>query len=398
MKKPRILFVAAGSAQATAIREAREAGYVTAAMDANATAPGLALAEQAFVADILDAEQIVRCAREFQADGVVSIACDAAIEAVATATAKLGLPGIPLEVARTSRSKLRQRAAMESAGLLVPKYRLVRSADDARRAWDDFGVAACVIKPVDSSGSRGVSFVSDRNQVQAAFDLAVPYSATGAALVESFVPGIEYSVEAWVIGTKVHVLATSVKVRTKPPYLLDRQVHFPDDLPADLRERMVANAVRAIEACGFQNCPVHLECIESPDGPMVVELAARGPGFKVFTEMIPRVTGISTTEASIATSLGATPNLALAPRRVAASLAFIDPEPGVFARAEGVDEARAIPGVAEVVLYCRAGQRLEPLRSGADRAGHILVYDADADRCRSTAQAALEKIRLCATP
>jgi biotin carboxylase len=396
--KHRILFVAAGLAQAPAIREARAAGYTVAAMDGSADAPGLQEAEKSYAANILDAAEIVRCARDFEAHGIVSVCCDVAMEAVALAVRELGLPGIPLEVVQVSRSKIEQRQRMQQAGLLVPQYWLVRSAAVARAAWDGLTTSACVIKPVDASGSRGVSYVDSPERVDAAFTLAVQNSKSGTVLVESFMPGIEYSVEAWVTGTDIHLLATSVKVRTQPPYLLDRQVHFPDDLLPEQRQTMIDHAFRAIAACGFRDCPVHLECIWSPQGPMVVELAARGAGFKVFTEMLPRVTGLSTALASVQTSLGEVPNLRRTAAGLAASLVFVDPVPGVFVNAEGVDAARALPGISEIVLYPQAGQALHELRSGADRAGHIIAYDPDPARCRATALKALEMIRLVTRP
>lgn len=392
--KEKILFVAAGLAQAPAIREAKLMGYEVAAMDGDASAQGLAHAQAAFVANILDAQEIIRVAREFGAQAIVSVCCDVAMEAVAIACQELKLPGIPLEVVRVSRSKLLQREAMRSAGLLVPKFAAVTTRAEALATWDTFQTGAGVIKPVDASGSRGVSFVDDRSQVAGAFELARQNSRSGQVMVESFMPGIEYSVEAWVVGTEVHVLATSMKVRTQPPYLLDRQVHFPDNLPAEQRQIMVEHAIRGIQACGFRDCPVHLECIYSPDGPMIVELAARGAGFKVFTEMLPRVTGLSTAKASIQAALGEAPDLEGQHHGLGASLVFIDPVPGEFIRAEGVDEARALTGVWEVALYPQPGQQLRELRSGADRAGHILTYASEPATCRATAQAALDQIHL----
>jgi biotin carboxylase len=291
-----------------------------------------------------------------------------------------------------------QREAFRSAGLLTPDFRAVSTAENALSAWDDFESEACVLKPVDSSGSRGVSFVGSRAEVQAAFELARRHSQSGRVMVESFMPGIEYSVEAWVVGSEVHVLASSEKVRTQPPYLLDRQVHFPDSLPSERRERMIAHAVRAIQACGFRDCPVHLECIDHSDGPMIVELAARGAGFKVFTEMLPRVTGLSTALASIDAALGKMPRLTMSAERSAASLVFLDPVPGAFVAAHGIAEALRLPGVAEAVIYTQPGQRMNPLRSGSDRAGHILVYDQDPHQCRETAQKALDLIRLEVQP
>lgn len=392
----KLLFVAAGLAQAPAIREAVAAGYEVAVMDGDADAPGLREAKTSRVANILDAREIVCFARAFGAQGIVSVCCDVAMEAVATACSELGLPGISPEVVRVSRSKLLQRQAMQAAGLLVPKFSAVTNAAEALAARDRIAPGTVVIKPVDASGSRGVSFVSDRGQVVAAFALAAKHSRSGLVMVESFMPGPEYSVEAWVVGSDITVLATSMKVRTEPPCLLDRQVHFPDGLPAAQRQTMVEHALRAIRASGFRDCPVHLECILSPEGPMVVELAARGAGFKVFTEILPRVTGISTAMASVQTALGRRPVLTTpaGKARQAASLVFIEPVPGEFIRAEGVETAQALPGVAEVVIYPHAGQQMNELRSGADRAGHIIVYSADDGACRATAQQALDAITL----
>lgn len=392
--KEKILFIAAGLAQAPAIREARLMGYQVAAMDGEESAPGLADADVAYVANILDADEIIRVAREFGAQALVSVCCDVAMEAVATACQVLGLPGISPEVVRVSRSKLLQREAMRAAGLLVPQFDSVSKADAALAAWDAFRSAAVVIKPVDASGSRGVSYVDSRDQVVAAFELARQNSRSGQVMVESFMPGIEYSVEAWVVGEEIHVLATSMKVRTQPPYLLDRQVHFPDNLPPEQRQTMIDHAIRAIRACGFRDCPVHLECIYSAQGPMIVELAARGAGFKVFTEMLPKVTGISTARASIQAALAQVPDLEKKPEGQGASLVFIDPVPGEFIRTDGEEEARALAGVHEVVIYAKPGQMMHELRSGSDRAGHILAYASEPTVCRATAQAALDQIRL----
>lgn len=396
--KERLLFVAAGLAQTPAIHEARQIGHHVIAMDGDASAPGLAEADQSLVADIRDASEIVKAARQTGAQAILSVCCDVAMDAVAQACEELGLPGVPAAVVGVSRSKLLQRQAMKEAGLLVPSFEAVTTAEEAEHAWDAFQSPACVIKPVDASGSRGVSFVDARDRVATAFELARQNSKSGRVMIESFMPGIEYSVEAWTVGAEVRVLATSEKVRTQPPYLLDRQVHFPDSLSVADRGTLVDHAVRAIQACGFRDCPVHLECIWSPQGPMIVELAARGAGFKVFTEMLPKVTGLSTARASIQAALGRRPDLEAKGNSMAASLVFIDPVPGVFQTATGVDKARALPGVSEVVIYAKQGQRLNELRSGSDRAGHVLVYGEDAATCRSMADNALSLIQLNVTP
>lgn len=398
MTPPRVLFVAAGSYQATAIREARAAGYTVAAMDGSERAVGLREADQAYHANILNPAEIVRCARDFRADGIAIVCCDVAMEATSIAARELGLPAMPLEVVRVSRSKMLQRERLAAAGLLVPQFWLVRSPEEARAAWRKLETGACVVKPVDASGSRGVSYVDDLADLDGAFTQAVENSKSGAALVESFMPGIEYSVEAWAVGAEVRVLTTSVKQRTQPPYFVDQQTHFPCDLPPAKRQAMIAAAVRAIEACGFRDCPVHLECIDSPHGPMVVELAARGAGAKIFTDILPRVAGLSTALATVQTALGEKPDVTCTGEATAASLVFVDPIPGVLARVEGVDEARAIRGVAEVEIYLHPGDTMHELRSGADRVGHVIAFDPDPQKCRAIAREALEKIQVATSP
>lgn len=396
--KERLLFVAAGQAQVTAIKEARSFGHYVVAMDGDAAAPGLAEADEYRVANILDPDAIIAVLRETRAEGIVSISCESAMEAVAIACQVLGIPGIPLAAAQVSRSKLRQREAICAAGLLTPGLRSADTVDAAIKAWADLQAEACVVKPVDASGSRGVSLINSRQAVSAALELALENSLSGMALLETFVPGTEYSVEAWVTDSEVHVLATSEKRRTAPPYMLDRQVHFPDFMTDERRKTMIDHAVKAIKACGFRNGPVHLECIDSENGPMIVELSNRGAGFKVFTEMLPRVTGLSTIKASIETALGRRPDLTLNRSLSAATLAFIDPVPGFFRVAHGVEAARGLSGVAEVSIYISPGEPMNELRSGSDRAGHVLVYDSDPRSCRETAQKALDMIRLDAVP
>ena len=92
--KERLLFVAAGPAQAPAIREARALGYYVVAMDGDASAPGLMEADEHIVADILDAKTIVKAAKETGTQGILSVCCDVAMEAVAQACEELHLPGI----------------------------------------------------------------------------------------------------------------------------------------------------------------------------------------------------------------------------------------------------------------------------------------------------------------
>ena len=139
---------------------------------------------------------------------------------------------------------------------------------------------------------------------------------------------------------------------------------------------------------------MHMELIYSDNGPVTVELAARGAGFKVFTGILPYVTGISMVGASIDLALGAKPDLKKINEPIAASLVFISPKVGTLKAVHGLEKASTLAGVAEVMLYAKVGQHMTTLQSGSNRVGHILVFNKDPAKCRATAQKALNLIRL----
>ena len=132
----------------------------------------------------------------------------------------------------------------------------------------------------------------------------------------------------------------------------------------------------------------------SDQGPIVVELAARGAGFKVFTEILPKITGIDTVQCSIEMALGKSPNINTSEAFLCASLVFIPPLIGRLKHVSGVNEARCMSSIYEVKMHKKIGDVLRPLRSGADRAGHVLAFDKDALKCINSAKRALNMIKL----
>jgi biotin carboxylase len=184
--------------------------------------------------------------------------------------------------------------------------------------------------------------------------------------------GVEMSVEAFVAGGKFWPLALSDKIRTQPPYLLDTTVLFPSEQPQAIQDEALRIVARAAAVLGIDNAPIHAEVMVTPKGPMMVELAARGPGFKVFTEMIPWVTGIDTVRELIRLSVGETPNFSN-PLQRGAVLRFPEVAPGRVRHISGVESARSIPSITDLEVYCREGDIVRPLTSGADRVGHIIA-------------------------
>ena len=83
--------------------------------------------------------------------------------------------------------KRAMRESLAAAGVPQPRFAVVRDLGDARDALAEIGAPA-VLKPVDSSGQRGLSHVETEADVDAALDGALDASPSGAALLRSWWP------------------------------------------------------------------------------------------------------------------------------------------------------------------------------------------------------------------
>lgn len=393
MKPKKILFAGAGSAQTPAIVHANELGYITFALDGNRDAPGFECAKNYVVGDIRDPNFIKFYAEQFKVDAIVSIATDVAVPSVARACSELGLPALSVISADISVNKLMQRKKMKEAGLNLPKFESFKSLSQAMQLLPRIGFPL-VIKPIDSAGSRGVKLVNSVEEMVDAVKDALIHSKLGVGLIEEFIEGPEVSVEGFVVNGELKVIALTEKYRSSPPYLLDTSVHFPDNLKSEERELIIAEAKRAVQSCNLDSCPVHMEVLRSKSGPIVVELGARGPGFRVFTNILPYVTGVDTVEVQLRLALGLPIELTPYKYPKGAAIAFINPTPGKLRRVSGLDNARRIPGVMEAEVYIKPGQIMGCLKSGSDRIGHVIVYGKDRNDADSVMSRALSFIKI----
>ncbi len=360
-----LLSIGAGPFQLPLIRKAKARGLTVIACDGDPAAPGLAMADHAAVADIRDPKACLAIALKFEVDAVTCLATEAGVVSAAFIAQEMGLPGLPVAAAGLVTDKLAMRRAFERARLASTVFYGCASLDEARTALTTIGGPA-VVKPANGAGSRGVSYVGSPAELETAYGRARAVAGDSSVLVEAFMPGHEVAVEAIMWGERFELLCISDKIRTRPPYLLDLQLWYPSPRPAAEHAAIAQLAEAAARALDVRNAPLHIEIMMTADGPRLVEVAARGAGFHVFSEITPVVTGVDTISAQIDLAYGITPPPA--PRIPGgAVLDFPQIPPGRITAIAGEDEIRAHPGVLFYERFRNVGDVVEPLRSGADR-------------------------------
>jgi biotin carboxylase len=371
------MVLGAGPAQLGLLAAARERGLFVIACDRDPAAPGFAYADRRAIVSAEDEEALDRLARAELPDGIVAPGIDWPVAIAARIAERLGLPH-PLspETAALAVSKLRQRERFSAASVPQPRFALATSLERARDAVADGLGYPCVVKAPDRQGQRGLSVVVDETELPAAVDLAVEASRSGMALVEELVEGPEVTVNAFSIAGRFHPLTVTDRLTADPPAFGVALAHV---WPAARGARAAARVARkAAEALGITDGPTYTQLVLGPEGPRVVELAARlGGGHDA--ELCQLATGVDLNGLALDAALG---EAVVEPRprpRGGACVRFLVAPPGELAGIHGLEEAEGLEGVAGVRAYRRPGHVFGPLRRGADRAGCVLATGAFRD-------------------
>ncbi len=312
---------------------------------------------------------------------VVGVDDDTAILA-ATIAAALGLPHNPVEATLAARDKHLQREAMARAGVPVPAFRLRRLDEDPRAVAAE-SPYPCVLKPLCLSASRGVIRADSPQEFVAAHAvLAAVLGEAGTAvraaeyLVEAFVPGPEVALEGLLEAGRLVPLALFDKPDPLDgPYFEETIYVTPSRLPQEVQGQLAACAERAAAAIGLVTGPVHVELRHNARGPWLIELAARPIGGRCSAALRfgAGPDAISLEELLLRHALGL-PVATVEREPTPAGVMMIPvPWPGVVHAVRGVELARGVPGVEDVVITAHPGQRLVPPPRGSQYPGFIFA-------------------------
>lgn len=388
-----LLILGAGRGQLAAIDTARAIGLEVVAIDPNPAAIGLARAHHAHVADLADLERVLRIAREHRIDGVMTLAADYPMPVLGAVCEQLGLPGPSPDAVLKAVNKRVMRAALADAGVACPRSIAADDAVQAAQAVAAIG-ADCIFKPAMSHGGRGITRLP-RNattaQIESAFRRAHAETRADGVLVEEFVEGPEFSVEAITWRGQTTVVAVTDKMTNGAPYYVEVGHNQPSRWPADQVAMLRESARLAVRALGIDNAPSHTELRLSAQGPCIMELAARLGGGFINSHLVPLSSGVDIVRAAIAIALGDAPELTPG-KEQGAAIRFVEASPGTVTAIDGLEAAAASPGVVCAEIYLAVGDCVAPLVDARSRAGHVIATGVDAATAGALAEAAQRRL------
>lgn len=184
MKK--ILLLGGSAQQIIAIETAKRLGYCTVLCDYLTDNPGQFVADHFYLVSTTDKDAVLEVAKKENVDGVIAYASDPAAPTAAYVAERLGLPTNPYSSVDILCNKDKFRAFLSQNGFDCPVSKSYSNAEEA--ISDKYGFEYPIImKPVDSSGSKGVTILNTPDKYEEAVEFAFSFSRSKRIIIEKYI-------------------------------------------------------------------------------------------------------------------------------------------------------------------------------------------------------------------
>lgn len=190
----RILLLGGNYTQMTCTQAAKDEGYYVISVDYLPDNPAHKLADEYHNISTIDKEAVLALARELKIDGIVSYASDVSAPTAAYVAEALGLPTNPYASVNIMTHKDLFRKFLAENGFPMPQGAAFTDYDEALGFFRSVGKTV-MVKPIDSSGSKGVNKIEKEEDFKAAFDEALSYSISKKVIVEQFIQRQKYQID-----------------------------------------------------------------------------------------------------------------------------------------------------------------------------------------------------------
>ncbi len=236
-----------------------------------------------------DKDSVLEVCKTENIDGITSFSLESALPTVIYVAQNMGLVSNSFECAKKLENKFTMRKCFTAAGIPNPLYKLVKTTMDL----DEIDMLfPCIVKPVDSGGSQGVTKVNDRKELHNAFQRAIKYSKNGGVIIEQFVDGREFSVEYISHNGNHYHLQITDKETSGEPYFVELAHHQPAQISVELMSRMKNMVEKALTALDIENSASHTEIkLDSKGDLYIIEVGARMGGDYITSDLVRLSTG-----------------------------------------------------------------------------------------------------------
>lgn len=301
MKK--ILILGGSDFQIPLISAAKKEGLYVITCDYLPENPGHKLSDLYVNASTTDKEAVLQVAIENKIDAITTFSSDPAIPTIAYVAEHLGLPGISVEAAESFSNKDSFRNLLHKANLNTPDFFVV----DREVLLNDLdGNKKYIVKPVDSSGSKGVRLSNGTaSDTLNCIAYSLGFSRSGKCIIEEYIDGPQIHGDAFLQDGKLissyfgdHYFYTATNS------FIPISTRWPTSQSVEVYKQVTEQVEKLAKYTGYLNGPINVEARLSSEGKIfIIEVGARNGGN--FVPLIQeKLTGFNYINAVLKTSLG----------------------------------------------------------------------------------------------
>ncbi len=390
MKK--LMVIGASVLQLPAIKRGKELGFEVAVVDYDKNAVGIKYADKFYNISTIDAQGVTDAARDFGADGIMTLASDMPMRSVARAGKELGLAAVSEETAVNATDKGEMIKCFKKHNVPSPWYYIAHSKEEFESLLGKIEYP-CIMKPLDNSGSRGIILANSENELKEGYGYSSSNSRGAGVIIEEYLKGDEISVEVMVVDGEAHILAVTDKTTTGHPHFVETGHCQQSRFTGEMRKQIEEVATKAVFSVGIENGPAHVEMMVTDKGPKMIELGARMGGDCITTHLVPLSTGIDMVEATIRVACGEKPDLEKKLDKGSAIRYFSVPS-GKITAINNVEKAEKIEGIKEITFVRNVGDEAVEINSSADRVGFVIAQADNAEEAVKLCEKAVNEIEI----
>lgn len=306
----RILFLGGADIQVPAIQKAVDFGYHVITCDYLPGNPGHKYSHEYHNVSTTDKEKVLTLAKELGIDGISAYASDPSALTAAYVSEQLGIPGNSFQAVQIISDKVSFRKLQHELG--IPAPRLIESPDyrTILKELEKYKHGA-IIKPVDTSGSKGVFRIS-KDEPEAGLrekiENSLSFSRIKRVVLEEylkrkgFLMSGDFMVEK---GKIIFYCFGDVHFNDAITGLVPRSISLPASLSnKQFFERVIGDLQKIVDALkittGVFNCDV---IQDEDDRPVIIDIGARNGG-NMFNDIISKHTGVDLIGLTLAQTLG----------------------------------------------------------------------------------------------
>lgn len=369
------------SQQVVAIEAAKRLGYRTILCDYLPDNPGQYVADVFYQESSTDADAVLEIAKKEQVDGILAYASDPASPIAAYVAGCLGLPTNPLAAVETMSQKHLFRQHLKDEGFPHPQSHAFAIDEDPEEVWRSIQNFAhpIVVKPTDSSGSKGVSIVSEREEFMHAVGTASRIGRNGTLIAEEYIEmGYPYVIggDIFVIDGKIRFWGLMDCVRDASVSLVPTGKKAPTGLSDEHLTEVKAQLERLVSTLDVRFGELNVEVILGKDStPYIIELGSRAGG-NMIPVQLSDMSGIDLVEANVLCAMGEAPEKIDfdTSQQAYATHVLHTFQSGIYKAIEIDDELSS--HVYRTVLYAKKGDPIGPF-DGANKAVGIVFMKFD---------------------